>query len=127
VVLGLHVEDSDFLYAWGGSDGGRRWNVVVNPEAAEAYEAGTWALAQAVRPKEETVRSISEWSAHAPRSAEVDEVRGWLDDSWLFAEEAMETLLHLLGLTSEATSPQYEGAVSPARRKNEDRRATCRS
>jgi hypothetical protein len=86
-ALGFSVHDSDSVYLVGADSGGRRFRLVVNPEAFEDE-----------LPDQDVVEAAAWAAEHAPRAPSVDEIEEVLARDFVFAEDGLDELLGQMGL-----------------------------
>ena len=94
-ALGSWIHDSDVGYVAAVDERGAITRLVINPEAAEAYEVPLpedW--------PERAIARFAEWSSGAPRALEVTAVEEVVGRDWTFAEEGVQELHERLGLSA---------------------------
>ena len=103
-ALGLHVEDSDFAYAVAVARRSKPSHLLFGVELAKTLQNGVWALEKCKSQEQdgdwrtEAARRFSRWSKVAPIVVEPSTVIPLLHKDFLFAEQAVEDLLLLLGI-----------------------------
>ena len=96
-ALGFSVHDSDSVYLVGGDPRGRRFRLVVNPEAFEDELPG------------QEVEEAAAWARdHAPQAPTAEELADVLSRDYVFAEEGLDVLLAGMGLLAAEAAGRAE-------------------